>query len=271
MRPVNLIPSDQRRRRGAYTPPSARRTPTEYAAYGLLGFLALALVGVVVLVLTSNKINDKKDTVAKIKEEAATAQVAADALRPYGQFKQLQEARVGTIRSLSATTFNWARVLHALSRTMPSDAWLTSVKGTVRPNVDLEGGGTAGSVTGLRTKSAAPALELVGCTYTHSGVARMMTRMRNIEGVSEVVLGNSERPASATGAAGGAGGGDDCRTRPKITRFDLLVVFGEQGPPGTPNTASYPRGATAQALAARTTANRTNQALTNASPGGAGQ
>jgi Tfp pilus assembly protein PilN len=267
MRPVNLIPSEQRRRRGASVP-GYDRSPTEVAAYGLIGLLTLAVVGVAALVLTSNKINDRQDTIANLKQDVASTQAAANALRPYGQFQQMQQARVDTIRNLSATTFNWARVLHALSRTIPSDVWLVAVRGTVRPNVEVEGGGGAGSVNSLRGKTQAPALELVGCTYSHSGVARMMARMRNIEGVTEVVLGNSERPTSKS--SGGAGGGDDCRTRYSITRFDLLVVFGELGAPGGPSS-QYPRGATAQALAARTAATQRNQAAASLSAEGAGQ
>jgi Tfp pilus assembly protein PilN len=264
VRPVNLIPGDQRRR-GGLVVPGGGRTPAELAAYGVLGLLGLALVGVVALVLTSNGVNDKKDEVAKLKQDVAAAEAAANALRPYGEFQELQQARVATIRGLAASSFNWARVVHALSRTIPSNAWLISAKGTVAPGVQLEGGGTGGVGAQMRGLTTAPALELTGCTYSHGSVARMMTRMRNIEGVTEVVLADSERPSANVEQEGGAaeagagGGGDDCRTRYNITKFGILVVFGELDGGGS-GPAPYPRGAVAQALGARVTSGQRNQA-----------
>jgi Tfp pilus assembly protein PilN len=237
LRAVNLIPADQRRggRRVGVGSPG----PGGLAVYGLLGVLAVAVVAVAALVLTSNRVNDRKSTVAALERDQATAKTAADALRPYGNFAQLQRQRVETINSLAQSAFNWERVLRQLARTIPSDVWLTNMKATVRPDVSVEGGGAAGA-SDLRSKTQAPAVELSGCTYSHKAVARMMTRMRNLDNVTEVTLGGSERPSGKTqqqtaGSGSESGGGEstDCRTRYNITKFDLLVVLGD-APSTTP-------------------------------------
>jgi Tfp pilus assembly protein PilN len=223
VRPVNLIPKEQQRRGSGVVEGRAGM-----GVYLLLGFLAIAVIGVTAVVLTSNKITQKKDEVAKIESDTASAKAAADALRPYGNFAQMKESRVDTVNSLVDTSFNWERVLRSLSRTIPSNAWLTSFTGTVAPSVkvEAEGGSAAGQ---LRGKTNSPAIALSGCTYSHSAVARMMVRMRNLDDVSDVVLQSSEKSESADQSAQGNTGsdtGDDCRTNEKIAKFEILVVLG---------------------------------------------
>jgi hypothetical protein len=232
VRPVNLIPRDLRPTRGFVVATPGSRTG--FAVYVVLGALALAVVGVTALVATSKGVNDRKDRVAKAKNDELVAKRAADALRPYGTFAAMQRARVSTIKSLVDSSFNWERVIRALSRTIPSNAWLVSFKGTVRPGVDVAAGDSGGGLGGLRSKSDAPAIELVGCTYSHASVARMMTRMRNIDSVTEVVLKDSQKPQGSgqnktpVGGESGSSGktGGDCRTKYHIPKFEILVVLG---------------------------------------------
>ena len=47
---------------------------------------------------------------------------------------------------------------------------------------------------------------MTGCTYSQHAVARMMTRMRNLDDVTEVTLAKSERKEDTIGAAGGGPG-----------------------------------------------------------------
>jgi Tfp pilus assembly protein PilN len=234
------------------------------AAYGLLGILGVALLTMLALVLTSNRINDRKSSIAAFERDAAAARAAADTLRPYGRFAQLQQARVETVNSLVDSAFNWERVLRQLSRTIPSDVWLTSFTGTVAPGTKLESGEGGGSTTALRNVASHPAVVLGGCTYSHRSVARMMTRMRNLDDVTDVVLGSSERAegsqaaqAGAAGAAEGGGTGSECRTTARITKFDILVVLGESqiGPPAPAATAAA-SGPAASAQAAVATASQ---------------
>jgi Tfp pilus assembly protein PilN len=239
---------------------------TGFVPYVLLGVLGLAVIGVAATVLTSNKVNSRKGEVASLNRDEAAVRSAADALRPYGNFAQVKQARVATVNSLVDTSFNWERVLRALSRTIPSNVWLTQLTGTVSPDVKIESGGTSG-VAQARAGAQSPAVELSGCTYSHSAVARMMVRMRNLDDVSQVLLQSSEKPdsvdqagsASAGGgqASGGdSGGGDDCRTGYKIPKFEILVVLGHSkaGAPVSDTGTAVPGGPVAAAQGAAATA-----------------
>jgi Tfp pilus assembly protein PilN len=222
VRPVNLIPKEQQRRGSGIS-----EGRTGLGAYLLLGFLGIAVIGVAAVVLTSNNVNTRKDEVARLDRDTAGAKASADVLRPYGSFAQVKQARVDTLNSLVDTSFNWERTLRSLSRTIPSNVWLTSFVGTVSPSVKVESEGGAAAASS-RGKTNAPAVALSGCTYSHSAVARMMVRMRNLDNVSEVVLQSSEKSDSAEQAAnsqGGSDSGDDCRTNQNIPKFEMLVVL----------------------------------------------
>ena len=99
MRPVNLIPPEQRRGEHA----SLRTGPLVYV---LIGVLVLILIGVTAVVLTENQIVESKDEVAKLQAEDAVAQARAARLVSYAQFEQLSEQRVQTVQSLADSRFD---------------------------------------------------------------------------------------------------------------------------------------------------------------------
>src|SRR5918996_1555594 len=103
MRPVNLIPAEERR--GEHGP--LRSGPL---AYVVIGALVAALAGVTALVLTGNQIADRKVEVATLEAEDAAARERAERLAPYTQFRALREQRVATINSLANSRFDWERV-----------------------------------------------------------------------------------------------------------------------------------------------------------------
>jgi Tfp pilus assembly protein PilN len=277
MRPVNLIPKDQRR---SLPGTGGAGLPT----YVFLGALATAVLVVLALVITSNQINDRKGRVGELEARAARAEAAATALAPYGNFARLEEARIATVKTLAESRFNWERVIRALSRTIPSDVWLVSFKGTLNADVQVEAEGGEGGTASLRSKTPSPAIELTGCTYDHEAVARMMVRMRNIDGVSEVALAKSERLESQDDSQAAGGGGDqagsaptaaggDCRTENDITKFEILVALGNAQV--QPVSAASPDGAApapvAQAQQAPAPAGSSSGGQSAPPPPGAGQ
>ena len=117
----------------------------------------------------------------------------------------------------------------------PADAWLTSLTGTVAPGVSLEG--ASGQTGALRSALGVPAVEIVGCTTSQSKVARMMSRMRLIDGVTRVALNASEKNEGASG------GGSDCRgTSSKFPQFSIVIYFARGRPtapaPGTSSSTT---------------------------------
>jgi Tfp pilus assembly protein PilN len=289
VRPVNLIPIDQRK--GAARTAGAVRSPV--GIYALFGVLGVALLCAVALVLTSNSINSKTGELSKVQSQEQGAKQVADALRPYGQFGQVQQARQVEISALVSTRFDWERALHQLSLAIPDNVWILSLAGSLSPKVDVSAAGSGGAAN-LRQKAEAPAFTLTGCTYSQHAVARMMTRMQNLDDVTDVQLAKSARkddtssgagPAAPSGGAQAAGSAaaaaqdsQDCVGSSRITKFDLLIAFGgaPTASPGaatgsaTSGSASTP-SSTAQSLATANNAAATAQGAsssTGASPAG---
>jgi Tfp pilus assembly protein PilN len=233
VRPINLIPAEQRRGSAARGP-GARPSIAGYAVIGVLGAAVLCVLAVV---MTSNQISSKQEKLAGIQTDSQSQKQVADALRPYGQFADVQRARVSQINTLAASRFNWERPLRQLSQAIPRNVWLLTVAATESPDVEVDSGGSGGDISTIRDKSPAPAFAITGCTYSQHAVARMMTRMRNLDDVTAVHLAKSARK-DATDQGGGAAvtaGGQgaaaseevqDCTGSARVTKFDILVEFG---------------------------------------------
>lgn len=239
MRPVNLLPPEERRDGQAPT----RTGPMPYL---LVGGLVLLLVGVTALVLTGNQVSERESDVARLKHEDAKESARAKRLAAYTQFQTLREQRVATVSSLANSRFDWERVMRELSLLLPRDVWLVEVSASASPNADTGGGGGASA---LRSGSAGPALEMSGCATGQEAVAGFVTALKDIDGVTRVGLQLSELGSSEAGAGiageGDSGSGGDCRTRDFIAKFEIVAVFdaapvpiGESGEEAAPVTTS---------------------------------
>lgn len=250
MKAVNLIPpEEQRGGAGGFGRSGA-------AVYVLLGALGVLVIAIAAYVLTTNTIKDRKAKITRVQSEAAAAQAQASALRPYSEFAQLRQKRVATVSQLASNRFDWERTMRDLSRVLPGDAWLESLRATVSPSVQFgSGGGGGGGETGaIRGKQQVPAVEIVGCTRQQAGVSRVLTRLRLIQDVSRVTLIESTKSENQVASGGGGGGaassGDsggganaDCRHgSDKIPRFQLVVFF--KPLPKAPTGAGAAPGAT---------------------------
>lgn len=248
MRAVNLIPRDARRGGAAGR--------SEGMVYVILAGLGLAVVLMIVYVSASNSVSDGKAKIAQIQAQAAQASAEAAKLAPYAQFAQLAQARAQTVRSLAATRFDWHKALSNLSKVVPANTSLQSLLGTVAPGAAVQGAGgnvagSAVSTASLRGAIPAPAFEMRGCTSTQDDVARLMSRLRLIDGVQRVTLADAQKQDSATPTTGVAStatavttgtSGPNTGTAgcgPNTPSFDLVVFF--QPLPGAgPNGATSP-------------------------------
>jgi hypothetical protein len=75
---------------------------------------------------------------------------------------------------------------------------------------------------------AGPALSMVGCGTSHEAVARFLQALKDIDGVTRVGIGKSERPVDQESSGDT---GEDCRTRDFITRFEIVAAFDEVAVP----------------------------------------
>lgn len=219
MRPVNLIPPEERR--GDSAP--LRTGPLPYV---LLGALVALLIGVAAVVLTNNEIGERQSEVAKLEGEDTVAAARAQRLSVYTNFRSMSEARVQTVNELANSRFDWERVMRELSLILPHDVWLVGLTATASSESGVDGGGGSG----MRAAIAGPALELSGCAKGQDGVAGFVTALKDIDGVTRVGVETSElgeEGESAGGGAGGSGGGSSaqCRTREYIAEFQIVVAF----------------------------------------------
>ena len=190
MRAVNLLTPDQRVAPKGKSPhgPAAPAAPGGLAAFVLLGALALCVVGVAGLVLSSNVVKDRRAELAQVKLEGSVKVAQAARLKPFADFQTVAQARAGTVQALASARFDWEQALRDLSRAMPKEVYLSSLDGSV-------GNGTGGGP--LRGAIKAPAIELKGCTKNQPAVADLMSRMRNVQGVTRVALAKSDKDTGA--------------------------------------------------------------------------
>lgn len=215
MRPINLIPEEDRRGQHA----ALRSGPVLYIA---IGALVAALVGVTALVLTDNQISERKAEAAELRREDAAAKGQAERLAAYTAFRSLHDQRVATVTSLAKSRFDWERVMRELSLVLPSDVWLTDLVATVAPGVTIEGADTT-SASSLRAGAAGPAIEMSGCATGQEEVAGFVTALKDIDGVTRVGVESSG--LGEEGGEGGEGSESDCRTRGFIVQFAILAAF----------------------------------------------
>ncbi len=188
-------------------------------AYIIVGALAAAVIGVAALAVTSNQISDSKAEIATLEEERTSVEARAQALDAYTQFHSVQEQRTATIASLADSRFDWQRVMHELSLILPSNVWLTTLSGTVRPGVAINGG----SSSSLRGAIPGPALELNGCASSQDAVAGFIQALKEIDGVTRVGVQSSTLGAGGSGES--AGGSSSCQTRNFIAQFQIVAAF----------------------------------------------
>jgi Tfp pilus assembly protein PilN len=220
MKAVNLLPPEGRARRisipGAATTPGG--APRSLAAYGVLAALATGVLLAGGWAVTNRQLHDGHADLARSEAAAQAAEAKVTALKPYTDFASLSQSRVDTLNELIKGRFDWSAGLHEVARVVPKDVDLISLVGTVSPNAKVQGAGG----TSLRSALPVPAIDLIGCANTQSDVARLLARLRAIDGVQRVTLSSSEK-------SDGSGGGDsDCRTTAQMPQFQVTVFFQAQ-------------------------------------------
>lgn len=214
MRPVNLIPPEDRR--GEQAP-----LRTGALVYLVVGACVAVLIGVTALVLANNTVAERTAELNQVEREDAEATAEAQRLAPYVQFRLLSEQRTQTVASLADSRFDWERVMRELALILPGDVWLVKLEGSAAPGAGGEqsGGGD------LRASASGPALQLVGCAKGQEGVAAFITALKDIDGVTRVGVESSELPDERNAAGAAESSDDDCRTREFIAKFDIVVAF----------------------------------------------
>ena len=225
MRAVNLLPPDIR---GGSPKPAAELAAGPEAKGGgagpfvVLGVLAACVAGTAAYVLTNNTIEQSKSDLASVTAQQQTVQAKAAALKPYADYQAMANSRLETVRDLAGRRFDWEQALRDLSRAIPANVTLSSLNGDLGA-----GSGSSASPSGgssLRASIDAPAISLQGCTSDQRSVARLMARLRSVDGVTRVSLSKSAKSGDSAGAVGTTGGQGPCGSGKRPT-FELVMFF----------------------------------------------
>lgn len=257
MRPVNLIPADERR---------GDRAPTRVgaASYLVVGALAFLFVAVVAMAMTSKSISNKESEKQAAEQELTEATARAESLREFADFRAIHETRTATVSSLAQSRFDWERVMRELSLVIPENVWLVNLTGTVSPDVDV----ADAAEIAIRDGVAGPAIELVGCSTGQQEVAGFVAALEDIDGVTRVGVESSlkgDEESSAGSGGGGEADTEDCRTRSFIYQFKIVIAF--DAVPAPP-TASAAPGVPAPVTPAAPEALANSSQGTEVAPGG---
>jgi Tfp pilus assembly protein PilN len=220
MKAVNLLPPDLR---GAAKPASAVVARGDDAtgragAFAVLGALAFCVVALAAYVLVGNTVKDRRAELDQVTAQATAVQARAAKLKPYADFAAQAKERVQTVKDLAASRFDWEQALRDLSRAVPAGVTLDKLDGSIASS---SGGGS-----GLRAAIAAPAVELSGCTTGGQvAVATLLSRLRNVDGVTRVSLSKSDKPDTAVASSGTSGTPPTGCGPGRAPQFEVVVFF----------------------------------------------
>ncbi len=215
MRPVNLLPDDQRGRRAG--------AGGGKGAYAVCGVLAVLLAMVAAYVLTSNTITERKNEAAAAGAEADRLEAELAAQANYTDFADIAQQRLTSVAGVASTRFDWERLMREVSHVMPEGSWLQATDASVTgdPNATTAPAGVVAAPT-------EPYASFVGCTPHQSDVAQLMVRLRDLHRVEDVRLNES-----AQESLDGEATVDNCGT---LYKFDVAVTFSP-----TPAAGEAPR------------------------------
>jgi len=266
VRAVNLLPTDLR---GAARATAERgagpEAPGGAGAFVVLGVLAACVAGVAGYVLAENSIKQGQADLAQASARRQALQAQAAKLKPYADFDTAAKARVQTVRDLAGSRFDWERALRNLSRAIPADVALKALTGDISTSA-------GNSSSSLRGAISAPAITLQGCAAGQTHVARLMARLRDVDGVTRVSLSKSAAEDVADGGSSAATGSATERRnaapcgKGKRPSFEVVMFFekasaavaatpttstGTVGttPTPTPTATATPAAATSAAIA----------------------
>jgi hypothetical protein len=278
MRAFNLIPADER---GGPSLSTGKSGGSAFVVLGLLGVLAIfaLLYG-----QASRQISSQTAKIATLNTQAQIAQAQAARLAPYVSFMTMHEQRVQAVDQLVDSRFDWAHAFHELGRVLPpGQVSLTSLSGTIGGSTGSTSAGAdtaagaskaASAATGASSSSSTaaagasstsatsatppgsvPTFTLAGCATSQAMVALTLTRLRLIDGVSEVTLQSSTQAAKNGAGGGSSGGSTGCAgaTFAMQIAFDPLPAASATSSPSASTAATASTSALTPATGSPTT------------------
>jgi Tfp pilus assembly protein PilN len=179
MRAVNLLPREQSQR-------TLKKESLPLLVGGCTGLLVVAILGALYM-MGSGKIASAQRNVDDLNRQFQALPPPPPG--PTAEQKQLageKSARVSALTTALSSRVSWDRVFREFSLVLPGDVWLTSLnaKSPISPSTN------ASSTGGSTTPSM---FTIQGRTYSHDGVARLLSRLQVVPDLTNVQLISSTR------------------------------------------------------------------------------
>ncbi len=215
MKAVNLLPRE-------VTKTKSPRPSTPLIAGFVTGVVVLTVLAAGYF-KESAAVSQKRTELQAARAELALVPAPAAPDTSVAKLNGEQASRVTALQSALNGRIAWDRVLREISLVMPSDVWLSSLT-LQAPNsaTAIPGTGTTGTTTpATTTPSTAPPAPsdfvMNGKSFSHVGVARLMSRLALVPDLDRITLNHSTR--ATTGS------------RPSV---EFSVVAGVRAPGATP-------------------------------------
>jgi Tfp pilus assembly protein PilN len=188
MRAVNLLPRDVAK-------PKTRQVNVPLVTGIVVGFLVVTVL-TVGFVRESSKVSHKRTELDAARAELA--QIPAPALpEPGSSTLALDRAnRIVALQGALNGRVAWDRVLREISLVVPDDVWLSGLSlsaptpATLLPPTSSDQSQTPAPSTSTSTASG---FTMSGQSFTHQGVARLLSRLSLVPDLENVTLGHSTK------------------------------------------------------------------------------
>ena len=179
MRAVNLLPKNQPKNR-------RRRKNTPWALVLALAGVAVASAAIGALFLSaSGTASDRRAEFADVSAELAALPKPKPVQNNDTQLAGQRDQRAAAVASAFTYHVSWDRVLRRMALVLPDDVWLTSL--TAQAPLAIGVGPRSLGGSGLPS-----GMTLMGFTYSHAGVARLLSRLSVLPDLSGVTLQTSQ-------------------------------------------------------------------------------
>jgi Tfp pilus assembly protein PilN len=177
MRAVNLLPREQAQR-------TIRKESLPVLVGACTGLLVAAALGAMFMINSGKVAAEQRKVDDLNRQYQALPPAPAGPTAAQQQLAGEHDARVSALSSALSTRVAWDRVFREFSLVLPEDVWLTTLtaKSPISPT------------TNASTAGGAPSQFIIqGRTYSHDGVARLLSRLQVVPDLTSVQLLSSTR------------------------------------------------------------------------------
>jgi Tfp pilus assembly protein PilN len=189
MRAVNLLPRDDVRR-------SSAKPPNTIVVATVLASVVLTALLCGLFLMSHSKVTQKKQELKSAEQELSSIPVPAqNEVNTQNALAADQKQRVTALSTALAKRVAWDRVLREFSQVLPGDVWLLnlSAKSPGSPASAVAAPSTTPVAGAATPVASASGFVIEGYTYSHEGVARLLSRLMVVPDLTNVQLNVSER------------------------------------------------------------------------------